>query len=799
MIKKIKNFLKKLKKLNREYINKSRYIIYYRKMKIKPKSIVLESIHGKTINGNIYYILKELNDNKKYNSYKKYLIVAKPKFKEIKKFLKLKKVKKVKLIKRNSKKYYKLLASAKYLINQTTFDKFFIKKEGQVYLNTWHGTPIKCLGRQSNSDFHRMGNVQKNFYISDYLLYPSEFAMKRMIKDYMLENILDGKILLTGYPRNVAFFDDESKKEIRRKLNLEKMQVIAYMPTYRDNKSKHAEIETTISLLRKIDKKLTKKQIMYVNLHPYINNAIDYSIFKHIKKFPFEYETYEFLNICDILVTDYSSVMFDYATTRNKIILYAYDESEYLEKRGCYFSLNEFPFPKTSTVSELINEINNKKVNDYSEFINKFCKYDNKNVVKDLCELVILNKKNNIEIRKIEKNNKKNILIYGGNLAKNGITTALMSIFRNIDRTKYNIYLSYTNIRNNYNILKQLPDEINYIPIEQLINLTLFEKVLYKIYLKRDCSKIIKKIIFKSMKNEINRIYGNIKFDTVIQFNGYDSDIITLFSLFKCKRIIYVHNEMTKECEIRKNSKRHILEYAYNNFDKVAVVTEDMLSSTRTFIHSDKSLFVAHNLIDYKNIIKRSKEEIKFDSDTISSVDINKLKKILNNNKYIKFINVGRFSIQKGHERLLNAFNRVWEKNKKCFLVIIGGSGKLYKSTVEKANSLPSRKNIIIINSISNPFPIVKKCDCFVLSSLYEAFGLCFVEADILGLQTFNTDIDGPKLFVKKHGGNIVEDSEDGIYNGMQMYLNKQLKTMKVDYEKYNQQAIEEFYNLIDN
>ncbi|MBQ9072714.1 MAG: CDP-glycerol glycerophosphotransferase family protein [Bacilli bacterium] len=796
---KIKKFLKKLKKVNIEYINKSMYIKYYKKMNIKSKNIVLESRHGKNIDGNIYYIVKELNDNVLYNSYKKFLIVSKDKFKEIKKFIEIKKLKKIKLVKRNSRKYFKLIASSKYLINQTSFDKCFIKKEGQVYLNTWHGTPLKYLGKSSNSDFHKLGNVQKNFFVADYLLYPSEFMMNHMLKDYMLHNISDAKVLLTGYPRNIAFFDDETKKAIRKKLNTEKMKVIAYMPTWRDDRSKNSEIETTISILKRIDKKLTKKQIMYVNLHPFISNNIDYSKFTHIKKFPAQYEIYEFLNSCDILITDYSSVFFDYALTRNKIILYSYDEKEYFKNRGCYFSLEELPFPKTYTISELIKEINNRKVNNYDAFLEKFCKYDNKNAAKDICELVILGKKNNIEVREIEKNDKKNILIYPGNLAKNGITTSLLNIFRNIDKTKYNIYLSYMEIKNDINILKILPEYINYIPIENLINTTLFEKILFKIYYRGDCSEFIKKRIFESMRYEIKRMYGNIKFDSVIQFNGYDPNIIVLYSLFDCNKVIYVHNDMIQECNTKGNSKKHILDYAYNKYDKVVAVTEDIVPPTKTFMKEDKNLVVAHNLIDYKNIITKSKEEIKFDKDTKSNVNLNHLQKVLNNKKYIKFINIGRFSFEKGHRRLMDAFNKTWQKNKNCILIIVGGHGILYKETLKYAESLPSKKNIIIINSILNPFPILKKCDCFVLASLYEGFGLCLVEADILGLQSFTTDIVGPRIFVQKNGGNIVEDSEEGIYTGMQMYLQGKLKKMKVNYEDYNKKAFEEFYSLIDN
>lgn len=78
---------------------------------------------------------------------------------------------------------------------------------------------------------------------------------------------------------------------------------------------------------------------MFVKLHNYMNNAIDFSIYSHIKPFPDIYESYAFLSIADCLITDYSSVFFDFANTGRKIILFAYDKEDYLKQRGLYISL----------------------------------------------------------------------------------------------------------------------------------------------------------------------------------------------------------------------------------------------------------------------------------------------------------------------------------------------------------------------------------------------------------------------------------------------------------------------------
>ena len=137
------------------------------------------------------------------------------------------------------------------------------------------------------------------------------------------------------------------------------------MPTWRGSLSEIEDddihINKTIDILNELDKKLSKDQILYVNMHPFVRDRINLSIYKNIKPFPDYFETYDFLNITDILITDYSSVFFDYALTQNKIILFTYDEVEYFKDRGLYLPLNELPFPKVKTVDELIKEIDSEK------------------------------------------------------------------------------------------------------------------------------------------------------------------------------------------------------------------------------------------------------------------------------------------------------------------------------------------------------------------------------------------------------------------------------------------------------
>lgn len=794
MFKKLINFIK-----NRRY----NLFYYYRCLnkKIEEYGILLCSSYGKDINGNIFYILKELN-KKEYSKYKKYVVVNKKYKLEFMNKLSFYHISSYDLVIIDSWKYMKLLARCKYLFNDTSFSSYFVKRKGQVYFNTWHGTPFKTMGRRDKDGLINIGNIQKNFMSCDYLLYPNEYMKEVMLRDYMIYGLLDNNIVMSGYPRNEIFFDKNRSYEIKSELNIQDKQIIMYMPTWRGSNSKDIDIENNVNkivkYLKEIDNKLKDNQIMFVNFHPFLKDKIIIDGYKHIKSFNRMYETYDFLNIADILVTDYSSVFFDFAVTNKKIILFTYDEKEYFENRGTYFSIDELPFRKVYNVKDLIMEINISDKVNYSEFINLFCKYECKNASEKICRLVLNNKKKDIKIEK-KVSDKNNILIFGGNLSKNGITSSLSSLLSSVDTKKKNYYLCYvpSHIKGNEDYIRNLDDNIKYIGFNSNFIGT-FNETLFNVIERFNILpySFLDRVFDVFYKREIKRCFGYSKFNSSIQFCGYGGYIIKLFSKFNNNKIIYAHSDMNKEASTRKNQNIKLLKYYYDKYDRVAIVNETIYESMNKLVSSNK-LAVVNNLINYKEIIKLSKKDILFDEDTVCNKSFEYVLDVINN-KYVKFINVGRFSEEKGQIRLIDAFDKVYKDNKNVYLFIVGGHGKEYDNIFNYVNTLSCHDNIILIKSMSNPFPVIKKCDCFVLSSFYEGFGLALAEADILGLYTFSTNISGPVKFLKDNNGNICENSMDGIYEYMIKYLNNELNKMNVDYEKYNEKALKEFYNIVE-
>lgn len=803
------SYANKIRKKSKDpyWVAKNKYITYYDRLPIDEKVILLESQSATKISGNLFYILKYLLTDEKYAGYTVYLSSWGRYVNSITAILEHYGFENVNIVVYASDDYMRLLASAKYLINDATFPNYWIKKEGQVYINTWHGTPLKAMGRKVHNDVF-FGNVQKNLVNADYLLYPNIFTKDVMIRDYMLENISSNSYILGGYPRNTVFFDRNAESRIREELEITDKKIYAYMPTWRGTVDKVGVSKNDAYLmyyLCELDKRLTDDEIFYINIHPmamHAKNTAEVSKLKHIKNFPAEYETYDFLNIADVLVTDYSSVFFDYACTRKKVVLFPYDKDEYLCDRGMYMDMDDLPFPQVFDLDALVNELRSEKNYDDAEFVKTFCTWDNIDATAQLCDRTILGIDTGLTVAPVPDNGKENVLIYAGDLAKNGITTSLRSLTNEIDLNKRNYYISFIQgkAKKNADQLATFNPKVNFFAVSDYFNLSFKDKAIRKLF---NLGIIKAKTYMKHAKTRVQqnfiRAYGQSKFDTVIQFCGYERDLILLYSRFDGNNAIWVHNDMVAEMKLKSNQRKDILKYAYNNYDKVVAVTDDIVASTQKLAGTNKKIDIVKNTIDYKTILANSEQPIALDPTTKCSVEPEKFYEIMQSDAK-KFINIGRYSPEKGHDRLIDAFYKLWQKDNSIYLIIIGGNSRAnkYEELIEKVNEMGLSENVILLLSVSNPYPIIKACNGFILSSLYEGFGLVLAEANILGLPIVSTDITGPRTFMNKYGGTLIEDSEDGVYKGLEMLYNNEIKPINVDYEAYNQECVAEFEKLFE-
>ncbi len=785
------------------------YTKFYETLALNEKQIVFQSYDGSSFTGNVFYIFKAIYNNPEYDDYEKIVVAKNPE--QIEKYLTDKELdKNVTVVQVHSKEYCKALASAKYLFNNATFVSYFVKKEGQIYLNTWHGTPLKNMGRKIKSSPNELGNTQRNFLMCDYMLNPNDFTFEHMKEDYMLDNLFKNKYVISGYPRNSAFFDKERAAEIRAELEIEDKQVSVYMPTWRGegiiNKSTNEQTVYIMYTLYELDKKVNDDVIIYVKLHNYTSSKINFNNFKHIRTIPDGYETYEFLNAADCLITDYSSVFFDFANTGKKIILYAYDKDEYLATRGMYIDYNALPFTFTYNAEQLINEVNNvKEYTPYPEFNAKFNNYDGKDAAERLVNLVFKGKQ--CDTMKVidglsYNNGKENVLVFVGSLFQNGITTAAKGLINNVSKENYNYFMTFykNRVEGNKATINDFVG-VDYIPIQGPKNLLFEEAIIQFLYYRCGLKfGFIKKIIDKIYKREIDRVYPRVEFAHVIHYSGYESRIIDMFKVMDSDRILYIHNDMNKEAK----AKRIVNPKAYKDnllcYDKIVCIRETSKPEIINFnnkIDADK-VYVAHNINNIQAIKERALQPLTFDYNTYCNVTQEKLEEILADKSCKKYINIGRFSPEKGHERLIKAFLEYSKDDPNAYLLIVGGHGNSFNDTMQLIEESGTDK-IIIVRHISNPYPILNACDMFILSSFYEGLPMTIMEALVLGKTIISTKISGPAEFLSQGYGYLVEDSQEGLLKGLYDYKNNNItELIPFDAEGFNNKALEEFETMLE-
>lgn len=391
---------------------------YYYDSKIVPGRVVLMGL-GKNVRGSMQYILNELNHNDAFKDFHIYVKTAKDTEEIVKTYIRQNGWSRTEAVTPDSV-YMELIETAQFLLTEVYLTAAWVKKEGQMYINIWHGTPLKKLGLAKNAKGkHKNGIQQSNFIDADYLLYPNDYTKKHMLESYKVADLMPGKVLKLGYPRTGGMLEaaQSDQTELRKMLAPNGEHIYAYMPTWKDYLKVDQVVAESKELLDYLDANFREDQILYVNLHHRVSDSLDYSQFKRIRQFPPTVDSYKLLALTDALITDYSSVFYDYLALRRQIVLYCADYELYRKKRGTYMDLMELPFDKAVTPEEVLAAINRGKTYDDEAAYQEFCAYDSVENAHKLCSL-FLGTEDEVVVEAIPKNKKKKVMIYSDALSE---------------------------------------------------------------------------------------------------------------------------------------------------------------------------------------------------------------------------------------------------------------------------------------------------------------------------------------------------------------------------------------------
>lgn len=376
----MKDYLKKNKLLSNIVFYGLRILMWITSIFIKrnSKKILFTSYTGRQYSDSPKTIYEELIKDSRFSDYELIWAFEDPqKFPEIKSSVNI-----------NSFKFFKILLVAKFWIANTSIERLSaFKPKGTIYIQTWHGVPLKFLGQDEKSG----DNLVKKWYSKvNFDLLCSTGTYNTKVLKRIFPNSKQS-IAEIGLPRNNELLNYSKNEidEIKKELGITgEKKIILYAPTFREYKiDKKVAFPFTDEQLSELSKNyiiLNRGHYFVNSSHEQIANVIDVTDFPDVNKL---------LKISEGLITDYSSIMFDYALLNRPILLLVEDLKEYQEKRGIYVNIEELGFDYFNSKDDLFNYLNGRKLSD-------------KVVHKGLGEQIVNNNNISVIMEMILKNNK---------------------------------------------------------------------------------------------------------------------------------------------------------------------------------------------------------------------------------------------------------------------------------------------------------------------------------------------------------------------------------------------------------
>lgn len=289
-----------------------------------------------------------------------------------------------------SPEWYHALATSRYVVANNHLPDWFQKRDGQVVVQTWHGTPLKKIGHDIEAihfaDQRYLERVEKEVQNWDMLVSPNSFSTPILQRAFGFP----GEMVECGYPRNDILRRpgmEQREREIRRRIGLpEGKRVVLYAPTWRDDQF-YAPGKYKLDFRVDLDdarRRLGPDHVLMVRRHPNVVDPVpgagDGFVFD-VSDYP---DMADLSLITDVMITDYSSLMFDYVNTGRPILFFTYDLDHYRDTlRGFYFDFeNSAPGPLVYSSEELVTAIRDiERIQEayaerYRWFQREFCDLD---------------------------------------------------------------------------------------------------------------------------------------------------------------------------------------------------------------------------------------------------------------------------------------------------------------------------------------------------------------------------------------------------------------------------------------
>lgn len=358
----------------------------------------------------------------------------------------------VRFVADGSPAYLKALATAKYLIQNTSFSAYFVKRPGQVYVNTWHSITVKTLGYDVPGGNHGSRNMVRNLLMADYVVSPNPFMTGIFAHSYRLQGLFPGRILEFGYPRNDVTMHTPRAEVIEelRQRGIEvdpAKRIVLYAPTWRgtlgDIRGGTEDLEEVRSRLAAgID---TDAYQILIKPHQFHYGRLTAEERRSGRFIPRQFNANRLLAAVDILISDYSSIAFDFMVTDRPVLFYIPDLADYTAERGLYFTTDELPGPVTADLDDLAGWINELDATTaasaarYAAMKDRLCAREDGKAARRVVDAVFRGSEHPGVIEGLIDPGRTRVLLHVDNLESGPATEAVLALAAGLDRTKYDI------------------------------------------------------------------------------------------------------------------------------------------------------------------------------------------------------------------------------------------------------------------------------------------------------------------------------------------------------------------------
>lgn len=767
----------------------------------------------------------------------------------------------VRFVKYRSPSYYKVLATAGLLFNNASFPADFVKREGQTYVNTWHGTPLKVMGFDEPDGSVASRNVIRNLVAADYLLSASDYMSEVMWEGaYRLHNVFRGKIVQEGYPRTDRQHVDEAGRErLRQRLreagvSVDGRRTVLYAPTWRGESFYEPTNDALLlgNRVRQLKEALGDDVQVLLKVHQQVYAfAAAHGELRPVLV-PNHLPTNEVLALADVLVSDYSSIFFDHLSTGRPVVFFTPDLDDYSDSRGLYLDVKELPGPSARTIPEvarLIQAIGTGGDDDplvthgdrYAAARERFAPLDDGNATQRVLDVVVRGKLEGRNVRETRKDGRETLLVFLGGMRPNGITTSALNLLHNIDRERFDVSVVYDFSRNPAR--KANADAIP-ADVRRFARIGTFAPG--KLHRRRRRELMERgtsmapadfEVMRTLLQGEWRRMLGDTRFDYVVDFSGYSPFWSFLLSNAPAgSRSIWLHNDLRADQLREVDGKRPHFDNlgsvfsSYRFYDHLVSVSDSLNEINRANLANEapaERFTWARNTINHEHILRKAHGDVEAHEHVSADPSLSALSFDVPSAVMEIAEAVGLESVREEIERRLaiatvvppregvKTFVSVGrlspEKNHERLIrafdlvhqenpdtrLVIIGSGPLEASLDALTRRLGLAQAVTFAGQQPNPWAIMAKSDYFVLSSDYEGQPMVILEARVLGLPVITTAFDSVGGALPPGVGLIVPRDHRDLADGMRKALAGEVPNPEFDPVAYNREAVADFCRAI--